>query len=380
MEYAGNVDACSHLTACPGCPRYLTPGFGPVARATLERLCAGAGLPEPEFISGARFHFRVRARLAVRGRTRAPLIGIFESGSHRVVDIPECQVHHPLVNECAQVLREAIRQTGTSIYSEESQRGSVRYLQVVVERPSASAQVVLTTNDSDQRAVLPLLDYLQAGIGEGLHSLFWNGNTSSGNAILGDRFDAVHGPAALREEIGGAEVFFPPGAFGQSNLDLACRLVEQVHDWVPSAAGIAELYCGVGAIGLGLVGRSRWVRFNEVSPSGLQGLALGIAALPQAVQGRATVHPGPAENCVDVLEEADVAILDPPRKGVPRSVIHALGRSAVQRVVYVSCSLSSFERDAEQLGERGFRMRELKVFDLFPHTEHVETVALFLRS
>src|SRR5205085_1354012 len=100
-------------------------------------------------------------------------------------------------------------------------------------------------------------------LGERLQGLWWNGNTSRGNAIFGDAWRHLAGEEMLCESIGGAEVFFPPGAFGQSNLDLADRIVEDIHARVPGDALIAELYCGVGAIGLGLVARSQSVRFNE---------------------------------------------------------------------------------------------------------------------
>jgi tRNA/tmRNA/rRNA uracil-C5-methylase (TrmA/RlmC/RlmD family) len=71
------------------------------ARAALGTLLAAAGLPPPVVVEGASFGYRHRARLAVRGRAASPKIGIFQEGSHRVVDIPRCLVHHPLVNEVA---------------------------------------------------------------------------------------------------------------------------------------------------------------------------------------------------------------------------------------------------------------------------------------
>ncbi len=87
----------------------------------------------------------------VRGRARSPKIGIFQAGTHDVVDIPRCRVHHPLVNDVGAALREAIRATGTRPYTERTHTGALRAVQIVVERASRTAQLVLVGNADDAR-------------------------------------------------------------------------------------------------------------------------------------------------------------------------------------------------------------------------------------
>src|SRR6185369_7892666 len=106
--------------------------------------------------------------------------------------------------------------------------GLVRYVQVVVERPTQRAQVVVVGNGTDAVALRPLLAALSAELGERLHSLWWNGQPERTNAILGPHWEKLLGDEAVCERLGGAEVFFPPGAFGQANLDLAEHIVAQV--------------------------------------------------------------------------------------------------------------------------------------------------------
>jgi len=119
-------------------------------------LVEDTGLPPPAVVEGAPFGYRHRARLAVRGRAASPKIGIFQEGSHRVVDIPHCLVHHPLVNEVAAITKAALRRTGVSPYADRAHRGMLRYLQVVVERRSGTAQVVLVANDESPDALEPV--------------------------------------------------------------------------------------------------------------------------------------------------------------------------------------------------------------------------------
>ena len=206
------------------------------------------------------------------------------------------------MNEVVAALRAALRESGVKPYADAHHTGLVRALQVVVERSTQRVQVVLVVNDLTPGATEPLARALAQRLGARLHSLWWNGNAERTNVILGAHWQRLVGAEATRERIGGADVFFPPGAFGQSHLDLADRIVERVHTFVPDGAHVAELYAGCGAIGLGLAARASAVVFNEESEQAIRGLGLGIAACPtrrsrKASAGRATDH-------IDMLRHA----------------------------------------------------------------------------
>jgi tRNA/tmRNA/rRNA uracil-C5-methylase (TrmA/RlmC/RlmD family) len=369
---------CPHRPPCPGCPRLGEGDVAPAALAALVALCAELDAPAPRVVLGRATEFRHRARLAVRGRVASPKVGIFETGSHRIVDIPRCLVHHPLVNLVAAELRAAIAATRAPPYSDEAHRGLVRYVQVVVERRSQTAQVVVVTNDVSIESSRALLHDLGRRLGAKLHSLFWNGNPERTNTILGPHWQKVVGPDVVEETIGGARVFYPPGAFGQSHLDLADDIVATVASWVAPGLRVTELYAGVGPVGLGLAARSASLRLNEISSDSLAGLDLGIAALPPEARARTVAVPGAASAAIDWIPKSDVIIADPPRKGLDREVLEALTKCPTPSFNYVSCGLESFVRDARALSA-AFTLRELVVFDLFPHTDHVESAAHFER-
>src|SRR5262245_55812656 len=188
---------CPHRPPCPGCPRFAEPGFPPDAGAALATLCADAGLPPPVVVEGPPFGYRHRARLAVRGRAASPKVGIFQEGSHRIVDIPRCLVHHPLVNEVAAAVKTAVRRTGTPPYADRAHRGLLRAVQVVVERQSSRAQLVLVANDDAPGSLASLATEIARSLGERLHSVWWNGNPARTNVILGPLWHRGSGPPAL---------------------------------------------------------------------------------------------------------------------------------------------------------------------------------------
>jgi tRNA/tmRNA/rRNA uracil-C5-methylase (TrmA/RlmC/RlmD family) len=285
------------------------------------------------------------------------------------------------VNTVAAALREAIRATGVRPYADRTHAGVIRALQVVVERATRSAQVVLVANAASPGSARPLAEALAAGLGASLHSLWWNGQPARSNAILGPHWQRIAGPDAVRESIGGADVFFPPDAFGQSHLELADRLVARVHQWVPDGARVAEYYAGAGPIGLGLLARAARVVFVESAPGGLRGLALGVAARPAEERARAEVVASEAGAAVGALAGCDVAIVDPPRKGLDAPLAGALASAPPARLVYVSCGLDSFRRDTAALLAGGrLRLAALEAWALFPNTGHVEALARFERA
>jgi tRNA/tmRNA/rRNA uracil-C5-methylase (TrmA/RlmC/RlmD family) len=351
--------------------------LAPETEQRLRAFCEALGVV-PEIRSGPPLGYRVRARLSVRASGQGPLVGIFEQGSHQLVDIPECTVHHPLVNRVASALRTSLAGTFTSAYQEGEHRGLVRALQVVVERASRSAQVTLVLNSArflDARAVCAALS---SELGSELHSLFLNAQPRRSNTILGHDWLHVSGPEATRELLGTAQVFYPPGAFGQANLGLFERIVSEVHQHVPPDGHVLEFHAGTGALGLGLVARSKTYAFNELGRDSLAGLELGLQALGQGHE--VSVLRGSAARFAAQVAQADTVIVDPPRKGLEPELLAALCAPGPgpSTLVYLSCDLGSLIRDSEALCQR-YRVASATGYALFPFTPHVETLLRFER-
>ena len=350
----------------------------PETNRVLYELAAGAGVQLRPLREGSPLHFRYRARLAVRGRKENPKIGIFELGTHRVVHIPNCPIHHPLINEVARSVRRALIDHRVLPYSELAHAGQVRYLQLVVERKSSRVQLVVVTNDREPAGLSAFFEDLASRLGERLQGLFWNGQPERSNSVIGPHWQHFGGESAVCEDFRGVKLFYPPGAFGQSHLTLAETIAERVADYVPEGAHVAEFYAGVGAIGLPLAGRCTSLVLNELGQDSLNGLARSIAELPAAIRERISVLPGDAAGAAAAVERRDVVIVDPPRKGIDAALLAKLVANPPARLLYVSCGLPSLVEQTKTL-EQSFRLTALEPFALFPYTEHVETLAVFER-
>ena len=122
------------------------------------------------------------------------------------------------------------------------------------------------------------------------------------------------------------------------------------------------------------------IAMNELSPSSLHGLELGLAQLSSAERAKISLLPGEAAANRLAASDFQMVIADPPRKGLDPELTDHLCNHPPEELVYVSCGLESFLRDATQLTSRGrLRLASLRAFNLMPFTEHVETVARFER-
>ena len=375
------LENCPHRPPCSACPRFGELGIGLAARGALDELAQAHGLPPIPTVTGQTSGFRLRARLAIRGRLGSPKVGLFELGSHRVVHIPNCIVHHPLINHVAGVVRRALAEARVTNYSDGAHQGLARYLQVVVERRSQTAQVVLVANSASPTPLSGCLDLIVSRLGNELHSLWFNANLERANTILGPDFEAWCGPPSVVEHFGGGAIHYPPGAFGQNNLDMAERIIEYVRGQIPLGARVTEFYSGVGAIGLSTLDRISELRVNEVSRHSLRGLELGLMELAPAERGKVSIIAGPAGESAQAAVGSDVVVADPPRKGLDPELCEYLRGQPPERLLYVSCGLKSLRSDTARLTSGGkLRLEALTAFNLLPFTDHVETVARFGRT
>ena len=373
-------ERCPHRPPCDGCPRFGQAGLAPDIPDRLELLAAAASSQLLPTRHAQAREYRHRARLAVRGTRDAPKLGLFLVRSHHIVDIPSCVVHHPVINETAAIVKRALRDTGTGPYHDVQHTGMVRYIQVVVERATRRVQLVIVCNAESPREAEPLLSELALRLGDKAHSLWFNGNTQRTNAILGPVWQRLSGPAAVVETLGGVRVFYPPDAFGQANLPLFEAILERIGSWVPDQRRVVEYHAGVGAIGLSLAARVASIDFVEIAPGGIAGLEMGLADLEPAIRARAVLHSGAAGEYCELLERAGAVIVDPPRKGLGPVLVRGLCAAPPERLIYLSCSLESFERDTRALLDSGrFALSVLEPYELFPFTNHVEILALFER-
>ena len=185
------------------------------------------------------------------------------------------------------------------------------------------------------------------------------------------------GLKSLDEKVGSYTLPLVGTGFVQVNRSVAAHLEKYVLEQCGDVAGkrIVDAYCGFG------------VRALELARSGAMAggierdrYAIKISKQIAELSGTTVrLMAGDVERVLDRFMPADIVILNPPRKGVDKPVIDILLKGEVGRIIYVSCDPATLARDLKRLSER-FTLDNLRGFDLFPQTSHVETVAALTRT
>lgn len=177
-------------------------------------------------------------------------------------------------------------------------------------------------------------------------------------------------------EVGSARLRVSAGVFAQANGPLLESLSEAVLEASGSARRAVELYAGAGLFTLGLAQRFEQLLAVEANARATADLTFNLERAGQGARVEVLTQPVARSLARVAAFEPDVVVLDPPRSGLDRGCAERLGAVAARRIVYVSCDPATLARDLRGLCRTGYSLRQLRAFDLFPQTHHVEAVAV----
>jgi 23S rRNA (uracil1939-C5)-methyltransferase len=261
-------------------------------------------------------------------------------------------------------------------------RARLRNLVVREGRRSGQLQVRIVTTRGELDAG-ELAAALSNALGDSLSGVLWTRSDSLAETTAGGDTELVWGEERLPERLGELELLISPEAFFQTNTEMAERLYEIVAGYAALEGWerVYDLYSGIGTIALTLAPRA----------GELWGIELVEQAVADAIAGarangitKANFFAGDARLALpELLARAgrpDVLVVDPPRAGLSKKVVHRIVDCAPKRIVYVSCNPTTLAPNAAELVESGWTLREVTPVDMFPQTHHIECVAVLERT
>ncbi len=317
--------------------------------------------PSPEV-----WGYRNRIRLKVLWREDGPSFVYHEPGEETVyVPVDRCFLVSDAVNDLLAELRDFLRrEEWEAVAAVEVRESRARKRSLVIFHLASASRI----------------DEMTAKL-SGLHERF----PLSGIAALVQEGKKVHevrmgGVARLEETVRGLTYRIGARSFFQVNVGI----LEAVFDDIDAAvrglegAGVADLYCGLGTFGIALAKGAREVFGVEPEPANIAFLKKNMAL--NGV-GNFAVCEGTAEEWVEygLDKEVEVVLVDPPRRGVDPAVLAELTVRPVARLVYLSCNPTTLARDLKTL-LGAYRLKDIKIYDFFPHTPHIETLAVLERA
>lgn len=383
---------CAHFGVCGGCSMQHLDPLAQIAvkQRALEDQLHHLGNVAPDTmlrpIAGPTWGYRYRARLSVRHvpKKGGVLVGFHERGSSYVADMRECHVLHPRVAELLLPLRQLV--------SELSLRDRLPQIEVAVgdtagSRPCIALVLrVLQALTEDDRTRLR-----QFAAAEAVEMWLQPAGPDSIELLCDDR--GGDGGSSLAYRLPEFNVVMPyrPTDFTQVNHAINEVLVRRALALLAPAPGdhVADLFCGLGNFSLPLARRAATVLGVEGSPT-----LVARAADNAVLNGLADRTRFVARNLFDMdpeqwraLGDFDRVLIDPPREGA-LEVCKAIAAQTAEdthhrprRIVYVSCNPATLARDAGVLVNLGgYRLLAAGAVNMFPHTSHVESIAVFDRT
>jgi 23S rRNA (uracil1939-C5)-methyltransferase len=337
------------------------------------------------------WHYRNKVSfvLGTAGRAEPLVLGHYRRASRTVLPVVECPVHAEAGNRVAFALRDILVRARIPGTPGNSLDGVARH--VVIRTAEAAtdwlATLVVTENVKPLRRVTEAFTAWAAGTA-GRWGFSLNVHDRPGPFLFGRETRHLGGVREIREPVGGVKYVLSPTSFFQTNVRAARVLVSLVLDALADArfGRILDLYAGVGLFALPLVRATRSVTAVEENREAMA--AAAAAARENRLPERALrVMPARVEDALTRLsprteaEAWDAVVLDPPREGCPGAVLDWLFRTArPARIVYVSCNPEALARDLPRAPLAGYVIESVRPLDMFPHTPHVETVAILDRT
>jgi 23S rRNA (uracil1939-C5)-methyltransferase len=261
-------------------------------------------------------------------------------------------------------------------------RARLRNLVVREGRRTAELQVRIVTTGGELEAGA-LAGALSEGLGERLSGVLWTRSHSLAETTAGGETELVWGDAQLPERLGELDLRISAEAFFQTNTEMAELLYGVAGEYAALQGWerVYDLYSGIGTIALTLAPRAGELWGIELVP---EAVADAIAGSQRNGVTNARFFAGDTRTALpELLEQAgrpDVLVVDPPRAGLSKKVVHRIIDAAPKRIVYVSCNPTTLAPNAAELVEAGWTLRKVRPVDMFPQTHHIECVALLERD
>lgn len=320
------------------------------------------------------------------GRT---VTGFYAGRTHDIIANTDCALGVPVNKEILEIMLGFMKERHIRPYDEKTGKGLIRHVLIRYGFTTKEIMVCIVINGRQ----IPGADILVRKLREldGMTSITISPNTRRTNVIMGDSYEVLWGKAYITDYIGEVKYQISPLSFYQVNPVQTEKLYGIVLDYAELNGQeiVWDMYCGIGTISLFLAKQAKQVYGVEVVPQ-----AVEDAKNNAKINGIMNVEffEGKAEEILtDYYGEharkyggegtyADVVVVDPPRKGCDETLLRTIVEMGPEKIVYVSCDSATLARDLKYLCGGGYELKKVRTVDQFPHSVHVETVALLVKK
>ncbi len=376
------AEICKVYKRCGGCQLQHLSYEEQLAykQRTVKRLMGKYCKVEPIIGMDNPYHYRNKVQAAfTRDRFGNIISGVYQSNSHKVVKVSECQIEDRKADEIICTIRNLCKDFKIAPYDEDSRRGLLRHVLIKRGFTSGEIMVVLVTASP----ILPAKNnFVKALLKKHpkITTIIQNINRMNTNLVLGDREIVLYGDGFIKDTLCGCVFRISSRSFYQINPVQTEILYSKAIEFADLTGKelCIDAYCGIGTIGIIAAQKTKNVIGVELNTEAFRDAIINAKInktkniyFYNADAGKFMV--GMAED----NQKADVVFMDPPRAGSDVNFLSSVVKLSPKKVVYVSCNPETLARDTEYLVNHGYEVKKIQPVDMFPHTSHVESVVLF---
>ena len=321
------------------------------------------------------------------------LCGMYAAGTHRIIDTGECLIENAQAKQVIRAVRSLMLKFGIPPYDEDRGTGFMRHAVVRVGHTTGEVLVTLVTNGQQFPGAKSFCRELVRRC-PFITTVVQNINERQTNVVLGQREQVLYGPGFILDKLCGLSFRISSQSFYQVNSVQTEVLYRQAIELAgfTGAEHAIDAYCGTGTIGLvaASMGAAQVTGVDCVESSirdarqnarhnGVDNARFAVADAGAFMRDMAAQAAAAGRAGTDEEGRPLVLLMDPPRAGSTEEFLRAAVQLAPERIVYISCNPETQVRDLGFLKQFGYGVRTVQPVDMFPHTDHIETIALIER-
>jgi len=327
-------------------------------------------------------HYRNKVHAVVGlDDSRNVIAGTYEENSHRIVDTSDCMIEDSQCTDIIKDIKGLIASFKYQPYDEDAGKGMIRHILLRKGFSTKEIMLVIVTAGVAFPSKNNFLKALCEKHPE-ITTIVQNINDRRTSMVLGKRNIVLKGKGYIEDVLCGCRFRISPTSFYQINHQQTEKLYKKAIQLADISKNdtVIDAYCGIGTIGIVAskkAGKVIGVELNSEAVSDAK-----INASINNIKNVTFVNADAGDFLVEYAKnaKADVVIMDPPRSGSTPEFLNSLLKIKPDRIVYISCGPDTQARDIKVLVKGGYKVTACQPFDLFPHTEHVETVILLSRK
>ena len=327
------------------------------------------------------FHYRNKVHAVFGYRKGEAISGVYEEKTHNIVPVETCMIEDQKADEIIGTIRGMLKSFMIRTYDEDTGYGLLRH--VLVRRGFTSGQimVVLVTASPVFPSKNNFVKALRQKHPE-ITTIVQNINGRGTSMVLGEKEHVLYGKGYIVDTLCGCSFRISSRSFYQVNPVQTEKLYTKALELagLTGKETVVDAYCGIGTIGIIASKKAGNVIGVELNQDAVRD-AINNAKMNQISNIRFFCNDAGRflVNMAEAGEKDDVVIMDPPRSGSTEEFMDSIAKMGAKKVVYVSCNPETLARDLAYMKKLGYKAKEAVGFDMFPATEHVETVVLMSR-